>query len=179
MTDQEAEILYTKNEPLVIAFMTKYFPTYVADEDCLQTVRLGLWKACRCFDPDRGMKLSTLAYVVMRNTLLKYLDKMRRPKKNGVLIVSMEERLEKSAEYGDNDDFADERDFTDEIAEKIDVEVMLSKLTKAERITIIGTILDGKSYAQIAEEIHESKTEVRRHLNEGMEKLRRTRQIDE
>ena len=91
----------------------------------------------------------------------------------------MEERLEKSAEYGDNDDFADEHDFTDDIAEKIDVEIMLSKLTRAERITIVGTLLDGKTYGEIAEEIHESKSEVRKHLNEGMEKLRRTEQPDE
>ena len=138
----------------------------------MQIVRMGLWKACRCFDPDRGMKLSTLAYVVMKNTLLKQLSKNRRPKKQGILFVSIEERQERSQELGGAEEFASSYDFTEDMATKIDVERMLSFVTPEERVVIIETVLEKKSRAKIAEELNVSSADVKAFLTEGMRKIR-------
>ena len=138
----------------------------------MQTVRMGLWKACRCFDPDRGMKLPTLAYVVMKNTLLKQLSKNRRPKKQGILFVSIEERQERSPDLGGSEEFASSYDFTEDMATRIDVERMLDSVSAEERKAIVGTLLEKKSRAQLAEEMNVTPTEVKTFLTEGLRKIR-------
>lgn len=117
---------YRRNEPLVVAFMQKHFPKLSWDEDYLQVARMGLWEACRCFDPDRGLKFSTLAYVVMRNKVIKQIRRDRVPQRYGATVISLDERLEEQAESGDTSMMMDSYDFTESTDTRIDLEKMLS-----------------------------------------------------
>lgn len=124
---------YTKNEPLVIAFMQKHFPKLSWDEDYLQTARMGLWEACKCFDPDRGLRFSTLAYVVMRNKVIKQIRRDRIPQRYGVAIISLDEKLATQAENGDTGILMDARDFTEYSDVRIDIDRMLKNVSPEER----------------------------------------------
>lgn len=128
---------YTKNEPLVIAFMQKHFPKLSWDEDYLQTARMGLWEACRCFDPDRGLKFSTLAYIVMRNKVIKQMRRDRVPQRYGATIISLDEKLTIQAENGDTGILMDATDFTENSDIRIDIERMMSNVPPKERNAFI------------------------------------------
>lgn len=167
-----------KNEPLAIAFLQKYFPSCVGDEDAMQTARMGLWKACRCYDPSKGTKLSTLAYIVMRNTLLKKFRHDRKPKKNGITFISLEARMDKVSELGGSEDFPSEYDFTEDMTLHLDIERMLSLVTEQERTVITGILLENRNRVEVAREIGISQGSVRKLLESGIQKIRENTPYD-
>ena len=138
----------------------------------MQTVRMGLWKACRCYDPSKGTKLSTLAYIVMRNTLLKQFRRDRKPRKNGITFISLEARMDKVSELGGSEDFPSDYDFTEDMDLHIDIERMLSLVTEEERAAIIGTLLEKRNRVEVAREIGVSQGIVRKLLESGIRKIR-------
>lgn len=72
MTREEQEKLYEEHEGLVYAAIQKYYPTWIHDEDVMQSGRIGLWKACTIFD-DSKAAFSTLAFECIRREVNKYL----------------------------------------------------------------------------------------------------------
>lgn len=75
MTMQEEHKLVEENINLVYHVLHKYFPTYVNDEDVTSTGFLGLVKASKGFDPDKGFAFSTFAVWCIKNEILKYFRK--------------------------------------------------------------------------------------------------------
>ena len=169
---------YEKNEPLAVAFIRKYYPTLIGNEDYLQVVKMALWQACQQYDPKRKIKFSTFAYMVMRNKLLNELRRDRRSKRYGIINVSLEEILEKSAEYGDNDYFMDTRDFTDTSDYRIDIDRMLSKLTAKERLIIVNLGTDEMGVLELSRKLHMKQRDVLEMIRRSTAFIRDTERYD-
>lgn len=65
----EAYVLYEKYQDAAKAALWKFFPQYADDEDMQQIARIGLWRACCTYDPERGSFL-TLAYLTVKSEVL-------------------------------------------------------------------------------------------------------------
>ena len=169
---------YTKNEPLVVAFMQKHFPKLSWDEDYLQTARMGLWEACRCFDPDRGLKFSTLAYVVMRNKIIKQIRRDRVPQRYGATLISLDERLEEQAESGDTQILMDANDFTEYADIRIDLEKMLSVVEPGERELFVRVVCGEVTRRDAARELGITFGELEKRLKRISETIRDNTRYD-
>jgi len=166
------------NEPLVIAFMQKHFPKLSWDEDYLQTARMGLWEACRCFDPNRGLRFSTLAYVVMRNKVIKQIRRDRVPQRYGVTLVSLDEKLDAQAENGDTAILMDARDFTDSADARIDLQKMFRNVTQQECDTFVRVICGDITKRDAAKELGITFGELEKMLNRISETIRDNTRYD-
>lgn len=58
--------LFEENERLAYFTLHRYFPGYTIDEDLIQIAKLGLWKACLNYNPEKG-QLATCAVIYIRN----------------------------------------------------------------------------------------------------------------
>lgn len=72
---------------LVYGLIAKEFPTYIHDEDIIQTGMVGLCKAADKWDEDKG-GFSTYAWYSIRNTILN--EFKARAKHHGVLSLDYE-----------------------------------------------------------------------------------------
>ena len=169
---------YEKNEPLALAFIRKYYPTLIGNEDYLQVAKMALWQACQQYDPDRKIKFSTFAYMVMRNKLLNELRRDRRSKRYGILSVSLDEILEKSAEYGDNDYFMEKSDFTEVSDCRVDIQRMLKRLTAEERQMLIALGTDEMGVLELSRKIHMKQRDVLEIVMQATAYIRDTERYD-
>lgn len=72
--DIDLEKLFKDNVKLVGFVITKYFRRIIENgirerEDLLQEGYIGLWRACKRFDPDRGVEFSTFAVSHIRGSI--------------------------------------------------------------------------------------------------------------
>ena len=81
------------NEKLIYHTVRKYFPELVSDEDILQIGRIGLWKACEHFCPERGLTFSTFAVACIRHEIRNELHARCAKRRSGD-VVSLDEQLE-------------------------------------------------------------------------------------
>ena len=79
--------LIEDNMNLVYSLISKEYPSYLGDEDIIQTGMLGLCQAADKWDESRG-KFSTFAWYCIRNEILKEFN--RRAKHQGVLSLDYE-----------------------------------------------------------------------------------------
>lgn len=63
---------FNDNKNIIPFLIKKYFPFLSGDEDILQEAYLVLWKCCKTFDPDRGVKFSTYVSAALYNTISLY-----------------------------------------------------------------------------------------------------------
>lgn len=169
---------YLKNEPLVISFMQKHFPNLAWDEDYLQTARMGLWEACICFDPERGLRFSTLAYVVMRNKVIKQIRRDRTPTRNGATIISLDERLEAQAESGDTAILMDAVDFTDTADIRIDLQKMMRAVSRPDRELFVRIVCGETTKRDAAKELGITFGELDRKMKSIAETIRDNTRYD-
>lgn len=79
--------LIENNMKLVYHIVSRYYPTYINDEDIIQTGMLGLCKAAERWDEQKG-EFSTWACNCVRNEIV---DEFRRRKKHqGILSLDYE-----------------------------------------------------------------------------------------
>lgn len=169
---------YTKNEPLVIAFMQKHFPKLAWDEDYLQTARMGLWEAACCFDPDRGLKFSTLAYIVMRNKVIKQMRRDNVHLRYNAVVISLDEKIEEQEKDGSATVLMDARDFTERSDERIDIERMLSGIDPKERNAFVRVVCGESTRRDVAKELGISFGELDRMLKRVSETIRENTRYD-
>lgn len=86
MTPEE---LYSAHERLVWYVLNRFYPTFLGDEDLAQEARIGLWKACLAYDPERGA-FSTLAVRSIRNEVRCYFRNQQRHDIPPDKLLSME-----------------------------------------------------------------------------------------
>ena len=84
MTKQQ---LIEDNMKLVYSLIRKEYPTYIGDEDLVQSGMLGLCQAAEQYDPSRT-KFSTFAYICIRNAIRNELKS--RTKHQGILSLDYE-----------------------------------------------------------------------------------------
>lgn len=169
---------YTKNEPLVIAFMQKHFPKLAWDEDYLQTARMGLWEAACCFDPERGLKFSTLAYIVMRNKVIKQMRRDNVHLRYNAVVISLDEKIEEQEKDGSATVLMDARDFTERSDERIDIERMLSGIDPKERSAFVRVVCGEATRRDVAKELGISFGELDRMLKRVSETIRENTRYD-
>lgn len=68
MTHDEQVKLYEENEKLVSFVISRYYPTFLNNEDVRQIGKLGLWKACISYN-DSKVKFSTYGCCLIRNEI--------------------------------------------------------------------------------------------------------------
>lgn len=169
---------YTKNEPLVIAFMQKHFPKLAWDEDYLQTARMGLWEAACCFDPERGLKFSTLAYIVMRNKVIKQMRRDNVHLRYNAVVISLDEKIEEQEKDGSATVLMDARDFTERSDERIDIERMLSGIPPKERSAFVRVVCGESTKRDVAKELGISFGDLDRMLKRVSETIRENTRYD-
>lgn len=84
---EEATGLFEKNVELAYWILNKYFPKFSKDEDMIQVVLLGFYKACLNYEESRGT-LSALATESIKNEIL--MEIRRRNRMEKLSVVSLE-----------------------------------------------------------------------------------------
>lgn len=130
------------NTNIVYAVIHRYFPKYSDDEDIFQVGMIGLLKAIRSFDENKGFKFSSLAYEVIHNEILRELKKAN--KKTNIpqeLLISLDEQLQEDEINGDSslynklyiEDYADYQCYIEEFKSRL----------KGKQLQIFEELLNG------------------------------------
>lgn len=147
--DTEAFEELIKNYRYYDYFKKKYNIPGYDQEDILQEVRIGVMKAVRGYNPERGASFETYAYMCVERRLILLLSKFTRGKK----VIPPEKIFWGwDKEYSDNyvDNSTPETLYFDKISEK-ELEIkILEKLSKIERI-VYSYIRDSYSYREISQ----------------------------
>ena len=69
MNAEEINQMIIDNDGLVGFVLTNFYPTYRFDEDLRQEGLIGLWRACKSFDENKGVQFSTYASRCIRNEI--------------------------------------------------------------------------------------------------------------
>lgn len=85
-----------ENTSLVYYIIRKYYPSFIQDDDIVQSGMIGLWKALKYFDKDKNIKFGTFATKVIVNQINIELRKRRKQ----VLHISLDTAISNSE---DND----------------------------------------------------------------------------
>lgn len=67
-----------ENTPLVYYIIRKYFPTFIHDDDIIQSGLIGLWKSLINFDSTKNIKFATFATKVIMNDINMEIRKRRK-----------------------------------------------------------------------------------------------------
>lgn len=67
-----------ENTPLVYYIIRKYFPTFIHDDDIIQSGLIGLWKSLINFDSTKNVKFATFATKVIMNDINMEIRKRRK-----------------------------------------------------------------------------------------------------
>lgn len=157
MTNQQ---LVEDNMNLVYGLVSKEFPTYIHDEDIIQTGMLGLCQAAETWDESRG-KFSTFAYTCIRNLICN--EFRNRNKHQGVW----------SLDYtitNDNGEVCTLGDCVvgDEDVNYVDVEFDRSRLRQKE-LDICQMLMDGVEPLEISKQLGVSQ----QYINATRRKMRK------
>lgn len=141
MTSQQ---LVEDNMNLVYGLVSKEYPTYIHDEDIIQTGMVGLCQAAETWDESRG-KFSTFAYICIRNAICK--EFRNRSKHQGVWSLD----YTVTNENGEVSSFGD-CVVGDEDVGYIDTEFNRSRLREKE-LAICELLMDGVEPLEISERL--------------------------
>lgn len=76
MTDVEFEQIFNENKKLVYLVIKKRFPTFMHDDDVIQSGYIGLWKAINTYDENK-YAFSTYAYWCIYNEISMYFRNLK------------------------------------------------------------------------------------------------------
>jgi len=81
--------LIEKNMGLVVSVVNSFKPqNHTERDDYIQAGRIGLWKALRKYNPDKGTVLSTYAWNPIRWEIIKEIKSIKKGKGTSLSIVS-------------------------------------------------------------------------------------------
>lgn len=107
--------LYNKNINIAYKIAAKYYKTPYWDyEEALQIARLGLFKACLIWSPDK-YKLTTLAYNVINRD---FIDFDKQQKRQPTVILSLDEEIKNAEQIAISDLVADESRTKEQLMEE-------------------------------------------------------------
>jgi DNA-directed RNA polymerase specialized sigma subunit len=129
---------------LVYSFIAREYPTYMGDEDLIQTGMVGLCQAAETWDENRG-KFSSFAYICIRNAICK--EFRSRNKHQGVWSLDYVITNE-NGEVGSFGDCV----VGDEDVGYVDTVVNIDKLNEKER-KVYELLLDGVEPLEISKQL--------------------------
>lgn len=143
---------------------------YLRDEDdrheLLSRLHVGLWQACRAFDPSRG-KLFTLAYFKMRNHYARFLRTVSLRERTQIRPVQWTEEL-----YGANEPTVDPwREEREDERHKV-LTLLLTTLPEVKRAVIELHYFQGLTYQEIGSRLRISRAMVEYHHRTGVKQMR-------
>jgi len=101
LTAQAVQKAMVRHDGLVHAFIRRQGGGDIAYEDALQAGRLGLWRAIQGYDPTRGTRFSTYAWVAIYRQIHRQVQELSREREIEFLelptlwvIVDLDERME-------------------------------------------------------------------------------------
>jgi RNA polymerase sigma factor (sigma-70 family) len=77
--ENSPEQLFTKHTPLALSLVNKYRSrrTFHLIEDMRSEAMIGLWKACIRYNPELHYSFSTIAYILIRGSIIDFLRRER------------------------------------------------------------------------------------------------------
>lgn len=162
--------LYEKNEALVYYIVNQRYPDFISDEDLLQEAKIGLWKACLSYNPDRSM-LSTFAVPAICNSINIYLRKCNRDQAG--IACHLEDEIS-----GEENSYIMDYIVGDPGIDWIDAEELLSHLDASEQFIVKQRIL-GYSLEQIASILKITRQGVSLRIKRIQKKLHKYMRKDE
>lgn len=166
---EEIEQMVRDNEKLIFHVIHRDYPVYVEDEDAQQEARIGLWKACERFNPNKGA-FSTYAIRGIRNALHTYWRGEQTLREHYPKVsIDAEVKDTLSGELTLGDTLPSKENIEEDY---VDIEDLRSILTPQEMEVVRLRILE-YSYAEIGQAIGVSKQWVNCLLNRIARKVRR------
>lgn len=146
----EAADLFLRNERLC-AYVVRRFslPPFIEREDALSECRVGLWKACLTYDPNRGASFASYAIPVMRHDLIRFLNKAGYESRARVL--------------------RDLRRFPDVLAQAALDEALVRHVVQG--LAIAPLVLQGLSQSEVARRAHLSRRTVGRQIQREVARI--------
>lgn len=169
----DKEKLFYDNINLAYEFSKKY-QEYYGKEDAIQISLMGFWVACKTFNPDKGIKLSTYAYKVMSNRFFLI-------NRNSKKIVTDTVSLDRNIKEDGDDDFSslisDDKDYEEicinNICLKNTIEYANKNLNPTDKFIFNNYFLNNESQMKIAEDLDISQAQVSRRISNIRNILRR------
>ena len=158
MAEKDIGQMMADNEKLVMYTISRFFPTYLYDDDIRQLGYIGLWKACEKYDASLNTKFGSYAVKAIRGEIIKYLRslrmQMRCPK---VPNMSLSNPMYDGDESLEDHIIAGTLDW-------IDTEGFYNALTDRQKLIVRRRIIDKASYQEIGDEIGISRERVRQEV---------------
>lgn len=160
LTYDEIEKAVIDNDKLVYYVVNRKFPWLLGDEDIVQYGMIGLWKACKAWDSDKGT-LANLAIRCIQNEIL--MEIRRRKQQNRLVAVSLDEPQNEESDSKTNISIADMLAFEEPGFVDIEYNVpeFKNKLNQRENI-VLSEIMNGVSQQDIADSMCISRSYVSR-----------------
>ena len=143
LTDAQRQIA-EDNHNLIYGFLWK---NHLDVDEWYGIIAIGYLNAVLQWDPDRG-KLSTFAFLTMKNSYLQEINRRNRLKRKESCI-SIHSPICDGANIEIGDLLPDPYDLADQCASRVDLEAALKKLTSDQR-RILSMALDGVYQSDIA-----------------------------
>lgn len=147
--------LVEENHNLIYKYLNSRKLSLDSIEDWYGTAAIGLCKAALIFDPSRGTKFSTLAYICMDNDIRRI---MRDSRKNVTVAISLDEDLSDTQGLRLADAIPDPYDFCQSVYLNDAVSLAVNKLNDRDRQFINLIINEGMTHAEIARQFGVSRT---------------------
>ena len=158
MAEKDIDQMIADNEKLVMYTISRFFPTFLYDDDIRQLGYIGLWKACEKYDASLNTKFSPYAVKAIRGEIIKYLRslqmQMRCPKGPN---MALSEPMYDGYECLEDHISAGALDW-------IDTEGFYNALTDRQKLIVRRRIIDKALYREIADEIGISRERVRQEV---------------
>ena len=77
MAEKDIDQMISDNKKLVMYTISRFFPTFLYDDDIRQLGYIGLWKACEKYDASLNTKFGSYAVKAIRGEIIKYLRSLQ------------------------------------------------------------------------------------------------------
>ena len=158
MAEKDIDQMISDNENLVMYTISRYFPTFLYDDDIRQLGYIGLWKACEKYDASLNTKFGSYAVKAIRGEIIKYLRSLQTQMRGTkVPNISLSEPMFDGGESLEDHISAGTLGW-------IDTEGFYNALTDRQKLIVRRRIIDKATYQEIGDEIGISRERVRQEV---------------
>lgn len=163
------EKLFNENINFAYYVACKYDNYFSEKEDIKQIALIGLWEATKVYDKSRGVKFTTFAYPVIRNSINIYLRSIRKHLENDISLYT-----EVSENFTYNDILEDSENLIEEVESNITTQKVLSKVRNSKsKYVIEEAVIKDRKIQEIADEMKLTKQRISNLKFQGLEQLRK------